>query len=117
MRNDTFYEGFEGEGEVCFTNGDDELVIWVGYFYTIYDSIFSKAEKGGMLDAYTKCEDGYDWAPGQMEEMELTIRQLSCFDGENTELPTRKTQLKSAKNAIISFLRENIDKGIHVAFD
>ena len=117
MTNDTYYKGFEGEGEICFTSGENNLIIWEGYFDTLYHSIFDKAEKGGMMEAYTKCEDGYDWVPGRPEDVEKTIRQLSCFTKDDPALPTWKEELEEVKNIIISFLQQNKNRKMHVEFD
>ena len=117
MTNDMFYQGFEGEGEICFISGENKMILWEGYFLTILDNIFFTAEKGGMLEAYTKCEGWYDGEPWRIEDVAMTIRQLSCFDEKNPELPTWKEMVVKVKNAIVAFLRENEPEEIFIEYN
>ena len=117
MINDTFCRGFEGEAEIRFVSGENRLIVWNGYFETMLDSIFDKAEKRGMMEAYCKLEGWYDWEPWLIEDVPLTIRQLSCFDENDSEVATMKDELGKLNSTILSFLQNNIDKKIFIEYD
>ncbi|KZE38846.1 hypothetical protein AV656_08060 [Bhargavaea cecembensis] len=80
MINTTYYDGFEGEHQITLINGEDQLIIWDGYFDTIMDVLFdSGIEKEGIVKDYFYLEGWYD-EPQPIEDIPLTIRQLKAFD-------------------------------------
>ena len=118
MINNTFYQGFEGEGEICFTSGENKLAVWEGYLGTILESVLrTTKEIGGMLEAYCKREGWYDWEPWLIEDVALAIRQLSYFDRQDPELPIWKDDLEEVNEAIVSFLQNNKNKEIFIEYN
>ena len=118
MVDDTFYKGFEGEEEVCFVCGETRLMMWEGYFETMLSSLVGKTEEdGGMLEVHCKCEGWYDGEPWLIEDVPLTIRQLSCFDENDVEIPIMKDALVKLNSAVISFLKENMEQDIFIEYD
>lgn len=48
--NRKYYSGFEGEPELVLVNGENKLIIWIGYFEAILDALLeTNVEKKGIL--------------------------------------------------------------------
>lgn len=83
--NRKYYNGFEGEPEICFVheNGADReiLIIWEGYFDQIMSSI-EPAEHGwvGLAYHYNMCSGWYEEGAWVIDDMDLALEQLEAID-------------------------------------
>ena len=54
MINNKFFEWYEGETDLTFIANGSKLIIWNGYFETIYPSIIKKSKKIKIISFETK---------------------------------------------------------------
>lgn len=118
MIDSTFYDGFEGEGELSFVSGDNKLVMWNGYFEIILDSLLDNhLKKEGILEAYFNHEGWYDDYPWLVMDIPLTINQLKCFDANKVKEPSIRENSGKLIKVILLFLQKNIKSDIYIEYD
>lgn len=118
MIDNTFYAGYEGETEVAIVSGDSKLIIWNGYFETILDNLLDNdVEKEGVLEAYFNHDGWYDDSPYLIEDVQLTINQLDCFEEDKIASVEMKGNLGKLIKIIIAFLQKHISTDIYIEYD
>ncbi|MBP2100445.1 hypothetical protein [Enterococcus rivorum] len=118
MIDSKFYEGFEGEAELCFVAGDNKLVIWNGHFETILDNLLDcNVDRKGIVKEYFSHEGWYDDSPWLIEDITLTINQLKGFDINKMNQNSMKDDLEEVVKTIISFLEKNYLSKIYIEYE
>ena len=111
--NYSYYEGYEGEGEIVFYIEHDQAIhIWEGYFDDIYDTptLDGNGWKGFTRDYHqfegVFSEDGGITEIDPSEYLEdLMLYKEKAFEFEETT---------EVFNLMVSFLEEAIKQGVNV---
>ena len=118
MINNKFFEGYEGEAELTFIANEKQLIIWNGYFETILNSLLGcEVEGKGILKEYFTHEGWYDDSPWLIEDVDLAINQLKCFNSSKVHQNLIKKDIDELVDVIISFLQDNHLPDIYIEYN
>ncbi|MGG3963811.1 hypothetical protein [Heyndrickxia faecalis] len=117
--NRKYYSGFEGEPELVSVNGENKLIIWIGYFEAILDALLeTNVEKKGILKEYITHEGWYDDSPWVLKNIQLTIKQLRHFDLDKLcQSDNIKSVLPHLVQEMIQFLENAKSEYVEIEYD
>ena len=75
MINDKYYKGYEGEPQIRFDSGTNELIVWEGYIYTLMEYMFDQNLK--VLANYYSSDSNDNW---EMKNLKNAITEFDLFD-------------------------------------
>ncbi len=77
MVNDKFYRGYEGEGQVIFSDENkNKIVIWEGYLYVLMERMLDQGYKI-LADFYSRDNDDSAWL---IPNINNALAQFQSFD-------------------------------------
>jgi hypothetical protein len=110
MINSNFYNGFEGEGQVIFSDEvKNELIVWEGYIYVLMERMFEQGYKI-LVDFYNhNYED--DENPWTIPDIPNAINQYKSFNVSYAEEDNFKNDFPKLIDEITRFLMNALASG------
>ncbi|KQO01102.1 hypothetical protein [Paenibacillus sp. Leaf72] len=112
--NSTYYEGYEGEGEIQFirylSNGDRYILrIWDGYFDEIIRII--KPEEHGWtgLAYYYNVEEPWCEEPWRIPDIDVVLKQLKKIESDQLNKEAKELLIEVCQMLLVSMnLNEDV---------